>query len=141
MIQSMTNTRTEDVAATVAQIHRLEKAGCEIVRCTVPTQEAARAVREIKKQIPAYLVLHGGSGVPAEMVIRSYEIEGGGISKVNIATDLELAFLEAIGAAQRGTDAWCSGLEEAVLEKGRKGVRDMVTDKMIHYLHSNQKAF
>lgn len=98
-------------------------------------------IREIKKQIPAYLVLHGGSGVPAEMVIRSYEIEGGGISKVNIATDLELAFLEAIGAAQRGTDAWCSGLEEAVLEKGRKGVRDMVTDKMIHYLHSNQKAF
>ncbi len=98
-------------------------------------------IREIKKQIPAYLVLHGGSGVPAEMVIRSYEIEGGGISKVNIATDLELAFLEAIGAAERGTDAWCSGLEEAVLEKGRKGVRDMVTDKMIHYLHSNQKAF
>lgn len=98
-------------------------------------------IREIKKQIPAYLVLHGGSGVPAEMVIRSYEIEGGGISKVNIATDLELAFLEAIGAVQRGTDAWCSGLEEAVLEKGRKGVRDMVTDKMIHYLHSNQKAF
>ena len=98
-------------------------------------------IREIKKQIPAYLVLHGGSGVPAEMVIRSYEIEGGGISKVNIATDLELAFLEAIGAAQRGTDAWCSGLEDAVLEKGRKGVRDMVTDKMIHYLHSNQKAF
>lgn len=98
-------------------------------------------IREIKKQIPAYLVLHGGSGVPAEMVIRSYEIEGGGISKVNIATDLELAFLEAIGAAQRGTDAWCSGLAEAVLEKGRKGVRDMVTDKMIHYLHSNQKAF
>lgn len=98
-------------------------------------------IREIKKQIPAYLVLHGGSGVPAEMVIRSYEIEGGGISKVNIATDLELAFLEAIGAAERGTDAWCSGLEEAVLEKGRKGVRNMVTDKMIHYLHSNQKAF
>lgn len=56
LIQSMTNTRTEDVAATVAQIHRLEKAGCEIVRCTVPTQEAARAVREIKKQISIPLV-------------------------------------------------------------------------------------
>ena len=37
LIQSMTNTRTEDVEATVAQIHRLEKAGCEIIRCTVPT--------------------------------------------------------------------------------------------------------
>lgn len=51
LIQSMTNTRTEDVAATVAQIHRLEKAGCEIIRCTVPTLEAAAAIKEIKKQI------------------------------------------------------------------------------------------
>lgn len=51
LIQSMTNTRTEDVEATVAQIHRLEAAGCEIVRCTVPTQEAALALGEIKKQV------------------------------------------------------------------------------------------
>lgn len=56
LIQSMTNTRTEDAAATIAQIHRLEKAGCEIVRCTVPTLEAARAIREIKKQIAIPLV-------------------------------------------------------------------------------------
>ncbi|MBQ9928025.1 MAG: flavodoxin-dependent (E)-4-hydroxy-3-methylbut-2-enyl-diphosphate synthase [Lachnospiraceae bacterium] len=51
LIQSMTNTRTEDVAATVAQIHKLEEAGCEIIRCTVPTLEAAKALSEIKKQI------------------------------------------------------------------------------------------
>ena len=51
LIQSMTNTRTEDVEATVAQIHRLEAAGCEIVRCTVPTQEAALALGEIKRQV------------------------------------------------------------------------------------------
>lgn len=56
LIQSMTNTRTEDVAATVEQIHRLEAAGCEIIRCTVPTQEAAEAIREIKKQISIPLV-------------------------------------------------------------------------------------
>ncbi|MCI8945704.1 MAG: flavodoxin-dependent (E)-4-hydroxy-3-methylbut-2-enyl-diphosphate synthase [Lachnospiraceae bacterium] len=56
LIQSMTNTRTEDVAATVGQIHRLEAAGCEIIRCTVPNQEAARAIREIKKQIRIPLV-------------------------------------------------------------------------------------
>ena len=55
-VQSMTNTRTEDVEATVAQILRLEAAGCEIVRCTVPTQEAADALREIKKQIHIPLV-------------------------------------------------------------------------------------
>ncbi len=56
LIQSMTNTRTEDVKATVEQIHRLEAAGCEIIRCTVPTMEAARAISEIKKQISIPLV-------------------------------------------------------------------------------------
>lgn len=55
-IQSMTNTRTEDVQATVEQIHRLEAAGCEIVRSTVPTLEAAAALKEIKKQIHIPLV-------------------------------------------------------------------------------------
>lgn len=56
LIQSMTNTRTEDVEATVAQIHGLEQAGCEIIRCTVPTMEAALAIKEIKKQISIPLV-------------------------------------------------------------------------------------
>lgn len=51
LIQSMTNTRTEDVKATIKQIHKLEKAGCEIIRCTVPTMEAALAIRDIKKEI------------------------------------------------------------------------------------------
>lgn len=56
LIQSMTNTRTEDAAATVAQILELEKAGCEIIRCAVPTMEAAQALKEIKKQIHIPLV-------------------------------------------------------------------------------------
>ena len=56
LIQSMTNTHTEDVEATVAQILRLEKAGCEIIRCTVPTMEAAQALAKIKKQIHIPLV-------------------------------------------------------------------------------------
>ncbi len=51
LIQSMTNTKTEDVEATVAQILALEAAGCEIVRSTVPTLEAAKAIGEIKKRI------------------------------------------------------------------------------------------
>ena len=55
-IQSMCNTRTEDVAATVAQILRLEQAGCEIVRVAVPTPEAARAIGQIKKAIHIPLV-------------------------------------------------------------------------------------
>ena len=55
-IQSMTNTRTEDVEATVAQILALEAAGCEIIRCAVPTMEAAQALGKIKEQIHIPLV-------------------------------------------------------------------------------------
>lgn len=55
-IQSMTNTKTEDVESTVAQILALEKVGCEIIRCAVPTMEAAKALKEIKKQIHIPLV-------------------------------------------------------------------------------------
>ena len=56
LIQSMTNTATEDVEATVSQILRLERAGCEIIRCTVPTMEAAQALANIKGQIHIPLV-------------------------------------------------------------------------------------
>lgn len=56
LIQSMTNTPTEDVEKTTAQILRLEKAGCEIIRCTVPTPEAAKALAEIRKNIHIPLV-------------------------------------------------------------------------------------
>ena len=56
-IQSMCNTRTDDVAATVAQIHRLEAAGCDIIRVAVPDQAAARAVGAIKEQIHIPLVV------------------------------------------------------------------------------------
>lgn len=55
-IQSMCNTRTEDVSATVAQILALEEAGCEIVRVTVPNREAAAAVSAIKERIHIPLV-------------------------------------------------------------------------------------
>ena len=55
-IQSMTNTKTEDVESTVAQILKLEAAGCEIIRCAVPTMEAAEVLKEIKKQIHIPLV-------------------------------------------------------------------------------------
>ena len=56
LIQSMTNTKTEDVAATVGQIQKLSAAGCDIIRCAVPTMEAAAALKEIKKEIAIPLV-------------------------------------------------------------------------------------
>ena len=56
LIQSMTNTKTENIKETVEQINRLTAAGCEIIRCAVPTIEAAEALTEIKKQITIPLV-------------------------------------------------------------------------------------
>ncbi len=56
LIQSMTNTKTEDVKATVAQIKELTEAGCDIIRCAVPTMEAAYALKEIKAAISIPLV-------------------------------------------------------------------------------------
>jgi len=55
-VQSMTKTDTRDVAATVRQIHELEEVGCEIIRSAVPDMEAAKAIKEIKKQIHIPLV-------------------------------------------------------------------------------------
>ncbi|MGN0514741.1 MAG: flavodoxin-dependent (E)-4-hydroxy-3-methylbut-2-enyl-diphosphate synthase [Lachnospiraceae bacterium] len=56
LIQSMTNTRTEDVKATVRQIRELEDAGCDIIRCTAPTMEACEALKKIKAEIHIPLV-------------------------------------------------------------------------------------
>lgn len=56
LIQSMTNTKTEDITATVQQINELTELGCDIIRCAVPTMEAAGALKKIKKQIRIPLV-------------------------------------------------------------------------------------
>ncbi len=56
LIQSMTNTHTEDIKGTIAQIQQLTAAGCDIIRCAVPTMEAAEAIKEIKKAITIPLV-------------------------------------------------------------------------------------
>ncbi len=56
LIQSMTNTKTEDITSTVSQIHRLEAAGCDIIRVAVPTLEAAKSLKKIKEQIHIPLV-------------------------------------------------------------------------------------
>lgn len=56
VIQSMTNTKTENVEATVKQINELASAGCDIIRCAVPTMDAAKALKEIKKQVEIPIV-------------------------------------------------------------------------------------
>ena len=122
VIQSMTNTKTEDVAATVAQIHRLERAGCEIVRCAVPTMEAAAALGEIKRQISIPLV--GDIHFDYKLAIAAMEhgadkirINPGNIgSRDKVAKVVEVA--KAFGIPIRvGVNS--GSLEKSILEKYR----------------------
>ena len=84
------------------------------------------------------LVLHGGSGLPLELVQRAITLPGGGISKMNIATDLEQALLAAMGGARR-TSAELDVLGPAALAPGLAAVRAVATDK-IHLLGSADRA-
>ncbi|MBU1026191.1 MAG: flavodoxin-dependent (E)-4-hydroxy-3-methylbut-2-enyl-diphosphate synthase [Candidatus Margulisbacteria bacterium] len=83
-VQSMTKTKTADIDATVKQIHNLEKAGCQIVRCAVPDKEAAEALKEIKKQINIPLVAdihfnHNYALIAAEAGVDKLRINPGNI--------------------------------------------------------------
>jgi len=97
-------------------------------------------LQAIRALTPVHLVLHGGSGVPAEMMARAIALPGGGVSKVNIATDLELAFLRALGRDARLTNAECKALAPGLLDAGRKAVENTVADKIAHFLGSRGKA-
>lgn len=94
----------------------------------------------IRARTPVHLVLHGGSGVPAEMMAKAIQLPGGGVSKVNIATDLELALLEALGRSERMTDAECRALPPDQLAVGRNAVAATVQDKIQHFLGSAGRA-
>ncbi|MBO4679061.1 MAG: flavodoxin-dependent (E)-4-hydroxy-3-methylbut-2-enyl-diphosphate synthase [Lachnospiraceae bacterium] len=115
LIQSMTNTRTEDVKATVAQIKRLEEAGCEIVRSTVPTLEAAKAIKEIKKEISIPLV----ADIHFDYKMAVAAIENGAdkvrINPGNIGTDEKL--LEVVKAARERNIPIRVGVNSGSMEK------------------------
>jgi ketose-bisphosphate aldolase len=97
-------------------------------------------LKAIRARTPVHLVLHGGSGVPAEMMSQAIKLEGGGVSKVNIATDLELALLESLGRTERMSNAECKALSAEDLAKGRAAVAATVSDKMKHFLDSYARA-
>lgn len=86
------------------------------------------------------LVLHGGSGVPSEMVVRAAQLPQGGVSKVNIATDLELAMLGVMGREGHMTEAELNAYPADMIEKARDAVRELVELKITDYLLSRDKA-
>ncbi|MBO7357933.1 MAG: flavodoxin-dependent (E)-4-hydroxy-3-methylbut-2-enyl-diphosphate synthase [Lachnospiraceae bacterium] len=115
LIQSMTNTKTENVKDTVAQIQALTAAGCEIVRSTVPTLEAAAAIKEIKKEISIPLV----ADIHFDYKCAVAAIENGAdkvrINPGNIGTDDKL--LEVVKAARERNIPIRVGVNSGSLEK------------------------
>ena len=115
LIQSMTNTRTEDVKGTIEQINRLTAAGCEIVRSTVPTLEAAKAIKEIKKEISIPLV----ADIHFDYKMAVAAIENGAdkvrINPGNIGSDDKL--LEVVKAARERNIPIRVGVNSGSLEK------------------------
>lgn len=86
------------------------------------------------------LVLHGGSGVPAAMMRQAIALPDGGVSKVNIATDLELAMLGALGREERLTNAVCKQLSPEQLKAAQDAVENVVKAKMGDFLASRGHA-
>ncbi|MDK2933854.1 MAG: fructose-bisphosphate aldolase, class [Clostridiales bacterium] len=95
--------------------------------------ERLKAIRELVK-IP--LVLHGGSGVPEESIKQAITIPGGGISKVNIATELEMEFLAAINRDKRLSADELKALDVKQVEQGRTAVERIVEEKLKFFLGS-----
>jgi fructose-bisphosphate aldolase class II len=93
-------------------------------------------LKAIRALTPVHLVLHGGSGVPAEMIGQAIRLPGGGVSKVNIATDLELSLLRALNREERMTNEECRNLAPELLALGRDAVRNTVKDKITSFLRS-----
>ncbi len=112
-----------------------------VYRVRQPKIDYARLVA-IRARTPVHLVLHGGSGVPPEMMQRAIRLPGGGVSKVNIATDLEIAALAALGRGEeeRMTNAECKALSPERLALAQAAVEAAVTDKITNFLQSNGRA-
>jgi ketose-bisphosphate aldolase len=97
-------------------------------------------LKAIRALTPVHLVLHGGSGVPAAMIHDAIRLPGGGISKVNIATDLEHAMLTALGRTERLTDEACRALPPDQLRIAQDAVEQAVVEKITTFLLSAGKA-
>ncbi len=97
-------------------------------------------IKAIRARTPVHLVLHGGSGTPRELIAPAIHLTGGGISKINIATDLELALLKALGRENRLTNEEMKAVSEKDLLPGLVAVKSVVEDKIIHFLGSQDHA-
>ena len=97
-------------------------------------------IKAIRARTPVHLVLHGGSGTPKELIYPAIHLPGGGISKINVATDLELAFLKGLGIENRLTYEELKALPENKLKVALEVVESVVEDKIVNFLGSQNHA-
>ncbi|WP_374713211.1 class II fructose-bisphosphate aldolase [Symbiobacterium terraclitae] len=126
----------------------VRQTGCDALATSVGTAHGVYPVKNpkidferlaaIRREVgPAtILVLHGGSGLPEETVHKAMALPGGGISKMNIATDLENALLEAMGGLKRMTSAELDAQDPALLERGLAAVRETALAKIRDFVRS-----
>lgn len=136
IVQSMTKTHTQDVADTLNQIHRLEEAGCEIVRLAVPDEEAAYALRKIKKRVSVPLIADIHFDHTLALAALDAGVEGLRINPGNIGSKIKvkevvLAALERSVPIRIGVNS--GSLEKALLQKyGEATAEAMVESAMRH---------
>ncbi len=114
-VQSMTNTETCDVAATVAQVRRLEEAGIDIVRISIPTMEAAEAFKEIRKQVQTPLVADIHFDYKIALKVADYGVDCLRINPGNIGKEEKIK--QVISAARHNGIPIRIGVNAGSLEK------------------------
>ncbi|MDO4292514.1 MAG: class II fructose-bisphosphate aldolase [Eubacteriales bacterium] len=127
-----------------------ELTGVDCLAVSVGTAHGVYTVRKpkvdydrleaINKLTDTPLVLHGGSGVPSEMVVKAAQLPTGGVCKVNIATDLELAMLAVVGREGHLTESEFNSYSPELIRKSQDAVQALVEDKIRHYLLSDGRA-
>lgn len=130
----------------------VRRTGCDALAVSVGTAHGVYMVKnpkidferlaEIRKQVgpQTIIVLHGGSGLPPETVHKAMALPGGGISKMNIATDLENAMLKAMGGLKRMTSAELDALDPELRAKGLAAVKAEAMDKIKNFVRSAGRA-
>ncbi|WP_077623225.1 class II fructose-bisphosphate aldolase [Sediminibacillus massiliensis] len=131
-LEFVNRTKIDALAVSVGTAH-----GVYNVRKPTVDLDRLKAIRSLT---PVHLVLHGGSGVPAEMIQEAMKLPNGGISKVNIATDLELSLLKALNREERMTNKECKKLPALEREVGQYAVQQTVIDKIENFLASANHA-
>ncbi len=128
----------------------IRETGVDALAISIGTAHGAYLVRQpridldrlkaIRQRTNVNLVLHGGSGTPEEMIKAAIQMPGGGVSKINIATDLETALLAELGCKERLLEADINLLNKADLTRGANAVQSVVETKISDFLLSTGRA-